>query len=76
VYTNFHQKNCEWYLTLTLYSLCQKCGSMTNPIHMIGLENNLPPLKKKYAQSLRSQIHVDLDFERTCMITLIVNYFL
>jgi len=50
-----------------------KCESMTNPIHMIGLENNLPPLKIKYAQSLRSQIHVDLEFEKTCMITLIVN---
>jgi hypothetical protein len=45
VYTNFHQKNCEGYLTLTSYSLCQKCGSIASPIHMIGLENNLTPLK-------------------------------
>lgn len=49
---------------------------MTSCVDMIGLENDLPPLKIEYTQSLRSQIHVDLDFERTCMITLIVNYFL
>jgi hypothetical protein len=45
LYTKFHQKHCERYITMTLYSLCKKCGSRASPIHMIGLENNLTPLK-------------------------------